>query len=164
MTNLERNGDVVSLASYAPLLARIGNTQWKPDLIFFDKTDVYPTTSYWVQRLFGSNHGDRYWSGVITGKGAETSSCVTDSKTGDVILKFVNYTDSVMPVAADISNFKISRNAVQTVMSGARDVTNGQGEHLSTDLKPTVSNVKINKKIAYEMPPCSVTILRVKRK
>lgn len=51
MTALERNGDVVSLSSYAPLLARIGNTQWNPNLIYFDKTNVYPTVNYYVQQL-----------------------------------------------------------------------------------------------------------------
>ncbi|MBT1180798.1 alpha-L-arabinofuranosidase [Bifidobacterium sp. CP2] len=52
MTSLERNGDVVRMASYAPLFGRVGHTQWHPDLIYFDGGRVMRTASYWVQRMF----------------------------------------------------------------------------------------------------------------
>jgi alpha-L-arabinofuranosidase len=58
MTGLQRNSDVVRLASYAPLLARVGNTKWTPDLVYFDDETVMPTFSYHVQRLFASHRGD----------------------------------------------------------------------------------------------------------
>ena len=60
MTSLERNGDVVRFASYAPLLGKIGRTRWDPNLIYFTNTRVVPTISYQVQRLFGNNAGDAY--------------------------------------------------------------------------------------------------------
>src|SRR5690606_5634911 len=40
MIGLERNGDIVSMASYAPLLAKKNHTQWKTDMIFFDNTKI----------------------------------------------------------------------------------------------------------------------------
>lgn len=55
MTGLERNGDVVEYASYAPLLARAGHAQWTPDLIWFDGSDAYGSPNYYVQKLFGKN-------------------------------------------------------------------------------------------------------------
>jgi alpha-L-arabinofuranosidase len=58
MVGLERNSDVVRLASYAPLLARVGNTQWTPDLLYFDDDVVMRTFSYHVQRLFAVHRGD----------------------------------------------------------------------------------------------------------
>jgi alpha-L-arabinofuranosidase len=58
MIGLERNSDVVRLASYAPLLARVGNSQWTPDLLYFDDDVVMPTFSYHVQRLFAEHRGD----------------------------------------------------------------------------------------------------------
>ena len=51
LTGFERNGDVVWFTSYAPLLGRRGHTQWTPDMIYFDSTDVYLTPNYHVQRL-----------------------------------------------------------------------------------------------------------------
>jgi alpha-L-arabinofuranosidase len=58
ITGLQRNSDVVELASYAPLLANTDYVNWSPDLIWFDNARVYGTPSYWVQRLFSRNRGD----------------------------------------------------------------------------------------------------------
>jgi alpha-L-arabinofuranosidase len=58
MTSLERNGDVVQMASYAPLLAKEGHTQWRPDLIYFNNANRLLTANYYVQQMFGQNQGD----------------------------------------------------------------------------------------------------------
>ncbi len=58
MTGIERNSDVVVLASYAPLFARVGYAQWSPDMIWFDDKVAYGTPSYYVQKLYGENIGD----------------------------------------------------------------------------------------------------------
>ncbi|MBN1795440.1 MAG: carbohydrate binding domain-containing protein [Sedimentisphaerales bacterium] len=60
MTGLERNGDIVRFASYAPLLGKLGHTQWNPDLIYFNNTKVFPTINYYVQQMFSLNAGDVY--------------------------------------------------------------------------------------------------------
>ncbi|MFG3496658.1 alpha-L-arabinofuranosidase C-terminal domain-containing protein [Streptomyces sp. NPDC047886] len=59
MTGLERNADVVKLASYAPLLADVDQNQWRPDMIWFDSSRSWGSTSYEVQKLFMNNTGDR---------------------------------------------------------------------------------------------------------
>ncbi|NLY43954.1 MAG: DUF1080 domain-containing protein [Clostridiaceae bacterium] len=58
MTGLERNGDIVELASYAPLFAKENATQWTPDMIWFNNTDVYGSPTYYVQKMFSRNMGD----------------------------------------------------------------------------------------------------------
>ncbi|MFF3320592.1 alpha-L-arabinofuranosidase C-terminal domain-containing protein [Streptomyces sp. NPDC003035] len=58
MTGLERNADVVKLASYAPLLARTDNPQWRPDMIWFDGTQSWGSVNYETQKLFMNNTGD----------------------------------------------------------------------------------------------------------
>jgi alpha-L-arabinofuranosidase len=58
MTGLERNADVVKMASYAPLLSNIDYVQWKPDMIWFDNNASWGSTSYEVQKLFMNNVGD----------------------------------------------------------------------------------------------------------
>jgi alpha-L-arabinofuranosidase len=67
LTGFERNGDVVHFASYAPLLARRGHTQWHPDLIYFDGSEVFLTPNYYVQQLFGQNAGDAYLPTTLDG-------------------------------------------------------------------------------------------------
>ena len=52
MTSLERNGDVVELASYAPLFAKKGSTQWTPDMIWFTNSESYASPDYYVQQMF----------------------------------------------------------------------------------------------------------------
>ncbi|MFD5106493.1 alpha-L-arabinofuranosidase C-terminal domain-containing protein [Streptomyces cinereoruber] len=59
MTGLERNADVVKLASYAPLLADVHQNQWRPDMIWFDNDRSWGSASYEVQKLFMNNTGDR---------------------------------------------------------------------------------------------------------
>ena len=67
MTGLERNADVVKMASYAPLLADIDNVQWRPDLIWFDNDESWGTTSYQTQKLFMNNVGDRVVPSRVSG-------------------------------------------------------------------------------------------------
>ncbi len=59
MTSIERNGDIVEIASYAPLFARDGHTQWIPDAIWFNNTQVYGTPNYYVQKMFMNAKSDR---------------------------------------------------------------------------------------------------------
>jgi alpha-L-arabinofuranosidase len=59
MTGLERNADVVKLASYAPLLANEDYVQWRPDLIWLNNHTSWGSTSYEVQKLFMNNVGDQ---------------------------------------------------------------------------------------------------------
>lgn len=58
LTGVERNADVVVLASYAPLFAKVGYAQWSPDMIWFDGSRVYGTPSYYVQKMYGNHMGD----------------------------------------------------------------------------------------------------------
>ncbi|MBQ8002443.1 MAG: hypothetical protein IJ297_03260, partial [Clostridia bacterium] len=57
MTSLEKNADVVALASYAPLFAREGYTQWYPDLIGFNNSVAYGAPDYYVQSMYSNNTG-----------------------------------------------------------------------------------------------------------
>src|SRR5690606_39338747 len=57
MTGLERNAEVVVMASYAPLFGHTEGWQWTPDLIWADNLDVYGTPNYYVQKLFSTNRG-----------------------------------------------------------------------------------------------------------
>jgi alpha-L-arabinofuranosidase len=58
MTGMERNSDIVQLASYAPLFANVGGVQWHPDLIYYNNSQVFGTPSYYVQKMFSQNRGD----------------------------------------------------------------------------------------------------------
>ncbi len=65
MTGLERNADVVYMASYAPLFARLNYTQWAPDMIWFDDASSYVTPTYYVQSMYMNNNGEiTHWKAM----------------------------------------------------------------------------------------------------
>jgi alpha-N-arabinofuranosidase len=93
MTGLERNAEVVRIASYAPLFAHVDAWQWTPNLIWTDNLRVLRTPSYHVQALFARNRGDR----VLPVKWAEDAprlyaTSALDEAKGEVVLKLVNAT------------------------------------------------------------------------
>ena len=95
LTDIERNGDIVEMTSYAPMLAKDGHHNWNPDMIYFSNTEVRPTLAYDVQRLFSVYGGDCYIASQLTIDQPELShrlaaSVVRNSKTGKTYLKLVN--------------------------------------------------------------------------
>ena len=95
MTGLERNADVVRMASYAPLLAHLDGWQWAPDLIWFDNLKSYGTPDYYVQKLFAGNRGSTVVpitgkDQPLTGQDSLYGSACIDSATREIIIKLVN--------------------------------------------------------------------------
>ena len=163
MTSLERNGDIVRMASYAPLFAKKNFTQWKTDLIFFDNTIISPTPNYYVQKMFSANQGDYYFDKVINKDEKDSNlaaSCVQDSKTGDVILKMVNYGDTSKPMKINLGKFgKISSQAEQVVLTGNPDAENTFEN--TQNIIPTTSVIKTAKTFEYSAPAMSLTVIRI---
>lgn len=91
LTGVERNADVVVMASYAPLMARLGYAQWSPDLIWFDGKSSYGTPSYYVQMLYSRCMGDRSLKTSVEGDGLYASATY-DSQQDRYIVKIVNST------------------------------------------------------------------------
>lgn len=95
LTGVERNADVVVLASYAPLFARVGYAQWSPDMIWFDDSRAYGTPSYYVQKLYGENLG----TVTLALDGQEKAlreqevyvDATLDETSGEIIVKAVNH-------------------------------------------------------------------------
>jgi alpha-L-arabinofuranosidase len=166
MTALERNGDVVRMASYAPLLAKENFTQWKTDMIFFNNVSLSLTPNYYVQKLFSVNHGDTYYDKVITKDtrdSALAASCVMDSKTGDIILKLVNYSQASKTMKVDLSKFKnINPVAEKTILTGDPGAENTLKK--TGNVVPSVSSFSAAKRFDYPAPPMSLTVIRIKTK
>ena len=111
MTGLERNADVVRLATYAPLFAHVDAWQWNPDLIWYDNLRSMRTPNYYVQQLYAMNAGGTILSATSNGKalvGQEGiyASSSRDASTGETIVKLVNVTDSVAIVTLSFKGKK----------------------------------------------------------
>ncbi|MGE5132636.1 MAG: LamG-like jellyroll fold domain-containing protein [Gemmatimonadota bacterium] len=96
MTGMERNSDIVHMSSYAPLFANVGHTQWNPDLIGYDQIHSFGSTSYWVQRMFARNVGDKVLPVTASATGLYFSATI-GSRTGAVYLKIVNPGSQAVP-------------------------------------------------------------------
>jgi alpha-L-arabinofuranosidase len=172
MVSLERNGDVVRMASYAPLLARTGHTSWNPNLIYFTGAGISLTPNYYVQKLFSNNQGDVYYPGVISFKDVDSvgsgnsriaASCVKDSKTGDIVVKLVNAGETPARAQVDLSRFgSLNSNADLTFLSGRPREKNSLDE--SPNVVPSNSVLKVAKSFTYDIPPSSLSVIRIKTK
>ncbi|MBN8685646.1 MAG: alpha-N-arabinofuranosidase [Chitinophagales bacterium] len=162
MTGLERNGDVVQLASYAPLFAKKNNTQWKTDMIFFDNSGYYLTPNYHIQKLFSANRGDWYLNNMIRKDNRDTSlaaSATADSKTGDIILKLVNTSNEKKTITADLSGYKFSSVGLKIIMSGSPEQQNSFSQ--PDAIKPDYHKTVITKKMLVEVPAMSFILIRI---
>ncbi|RXK62239.1 alpha-L-arabinofuranosidase [Lacibacter luteus] len=160
LCSVERNGDVVEMTSYAPLLAKEGHTQWNPDMIYFNNSELKPTPGYEVQKMFGNNAGEEYIESSVTVDHGNAdvqkriaTSIVKDVKTGDLIIKLVN----LLPVEAtvDFKDLQLGNYQIEkTVLQGNPDDKNS---------KPVVTKEAVqNNKLL--LPKYSFTVLRIKMK
>jgi len=161
MTTLERNGDVVAMASYAPLLAKEGHTQWNPDLMYFNNSEVKFTTGYYIQKLYGQNAGDKYIPASLTLSEQQENvrkrlaySVVTDSKTGDMIVKIVNLLPVTVTTTLNLAGFNIEGARVfkTTLSAKPRD----------KEVTQVVKEFAATAKPEMELPAYSFTLLRFK--
>ena len=124
MTGLERNADVVRMASYAPLFAHVDAWQWAPDLIWFDNLRSFGTPSYYVQKLFGTNIGTRIVPVTINGATAAAqnglyASASLDGRTGEIVVKVVNAEAAARPVRLAIEGAAPRGDARMLVLASA---------------------------------------------
>ena len=124
MTDLERNADVVDMATYAPLFAHVDGWQWRPDMIWYDNTRMFKTVSYYVQQMYACNKGTNVLPLTLNGKavaGQEGqdglfASAVVDKQKGEVIVKVANTSDKTQEVTLNLNGLKGSRSASLTTL------------------------------------------------
>ena len=151
LTDIERNGDVVEMTSYAPMLCKRSNANWDPDMIYFTNTTVRTTPAYEVQRIFSVYGGDRYVGTELKDISAElkhriAASVVRDSKTGRRYLKLVN----ALPVELNVQveGVQLPATVKCEQLTGAIDDQNARAEVIETN-KPTT------------LPPYSLRVIEL---
>ena len=156
MTGLERNSDVVAMASYAPLMARDGMQQWTPDLIWFNAREVLLTPNYYVQQMFAQTVGDQVVASEYEGLNRLVYHVVT--RTEDVLyVKLVNasaYEDAMTLSLANVPD----GTASMTRLTGEKSAVNTF--YRKDTVVPVAGEVAFADGTAeLVLPPYSVTIL-----
>ena len=136
MTNIERNADVVEMATYAPLFAHVEGWQWRPDMIWYDNSRCVRTASYYVQQLFSHNKGTNTASLTMDGKaiaGNEDqaglfASAVYDATANAYIVKAANVSDTAQSVTISLdglaSDKQIASASITTLHCDNPDADN----------------------------------------
>jgi alpha-N-arabinofuranosidase len=122
MTGLERNSDLIIMASYAPLFVNVnpGGMQWATDLIGYDALTSYGSPSYWAQVMFASNLGTEVVEASLENSGPRLYESVTrDQARRKLFIKLVNATSDAQLLAIDLEGAaKLAASAKLTTLSG----------------------------------------------
>jgi alpha-L-arabinofuranosidase len=161
MTGLERNGDVVQMASYAPLLAHVDAWQWTPDAIWFDNLRSYGSTDYYVQSIFANNVGNRVIPITPQADGGLYTSASLDDRTHELIVKAINASASTRPAEIRLNGVNPSGMAKVTTLASADLNAENNFDHPKL-VSPKSSTLQVTSgTFAVQLDPYSVTVYRI---
>jgi alpha-N-arabinofuranosidase len=163
MTGMERNSDLIVMASYAPLFVNVnpGGMQWTSDLIGYDALSSYGSPSYWAQVLFGSYLGTEVVPATLTDAGPRMFTSVTrDEKLRKLFVKVVNASSETVPLTIALSGVeKVQPEAKLVTLSGktpnATNTIANPEAIVPVEQKITVDGPKFNQSFA----PYSINVL-----
>jgi alpha-L-arabinofuranosidase len=163
MTGMERNSDLVQMASYAPLFANVNGMQWQPDMIYYDSSrGVFGTPSYYVQELFSQNRGDVVLPTVVSGTTSLYASSSLLRSSGQIIVKAVNPGSTPMATTFNIAgvNF-IAPNAtlIQLTSGSSADENSLSSPTYVFPVTNSIANAGTN--FTLTLPANSLSILRL---
>ncbi len=161
MTGLERNGDVVRMASYAPLFASADAWQWTPDEIWFDALHSYGTPNYYVQKVFANNTGTRVLPAAPRPEDGLYTSAVLDERSHEVIVKVVNSSAAARPAEIHLQSAHAASTAKVTTLASA-ELKDENSFEFPTRVAPKYSTAELNAGVLHmSLQPYSVTVYRI---
>ena len=175
MTGIERNADIVQMATYAPLLAHVDGWQWRPDMIWFDNTRMFKTVSYYVQQMYCHNKGTNVLPLTMDGKpvaGQEGqnglfASAALDSDSSTVIIKVVNTGNTAQTLTLNLKGIKEASTAQTiTLHCDSPDAENSIKE--PDKIAPITATAQVtadgkNATLTDEIGPMTFRIYRIKK-
>jgi alpha-L-arabinofuranosidase len=165
MTSMERNSDLIVMASYAPLLVNVsqGAMQWPTDLIGYDAGTSYGSPSYYAQCMFGAHMGDGTPESSITGVGERFFySATVSSDTRVLHLKLVNATTVEQPMEISLKGLSAGAHEAKMIsLHGATfEATNSISAPL--EIKPVESVVRFTgAKMRHAVPALTIEVVDV---
>jgi len=165
MTGMERNADVVILASYAPLLVNVnpGASQWPTNLIGFDALSSYVSPAYYTQQLFSLYHGDMVVPATLTGGSGLAYVVSKASHTGTVYIKIVNALGSPQTAAFTLSGAKTIAPTGTAIVLSSANLGDTNTITSPNKVRPIQSKLTgIGKQFRHVFPPYSLTVLVLK--
>ena len=169
LLHVERNADVVTMTSYAPLFARKDGTQWNPDLIYYDNERPFLTCSYYVQQMFGQSSGNYYYGDCVKFQGDAANviqpmenvhygqSVILNTKTRQLFVKVVNATSQVKFANVNLGRFQLTKEGKKTVLAGnPYDENNFEKQPIA----PKTEMITPQQKFTLDVAPYSMVMLQ----
>ena len=161
MTGLERNGDMVQMASYAPLLVNVDAWQWKPDAIWFDNLRSFGTPNYQVQRIFASNAGTRVVPATPQAAAGFYTSATVDDRTHELIVKVVNNSPEARAAELQLTGINPAGPATVTTLQSS-DLNRENSFENPNAIAPESSTLELHSgSNSVQLQPYSVTVYRI---
>jgi alpha-L-arabinofuranosidase len=163
MTGLERNSDIVQMASYAPLLANLNGYQWLPDLIYYDSSrEIFGAPSYYVQELFGQNRGDVVLPAVISGTTSLYVSSSLVQSNGQIIVKVVNTNSSPLATTFTVTGVNTVASSATVIQLTSGSPSDGNSLASPTKVFPITNSIaNAGTNFTLTLPANSLSILRL---
>lgn len=163
LTGIERNGDIVDMASYAPTFAKVNAQSWNVNLIWFDSQEVVLTPSYYVQMLYANNYGTKYLESTFangeTIQDGVYESVTVDEDSQTLYVKLVNTSGSAKSVDVNLTGFgDINRVSAQSMEGSYKSACNEIG---SNTTYPVENDLTAGESVTVDMGKYDVTVLRV---
>ena len=163
MTSLERNSDLIIMASYAPLLVNVnpGGMQWPTDLIGYDASRTYGSPSYYAQVLFSNHLGDEWPKSSIENAGPRFFySATVDSQTKTLHLKLVNASDKPQPLTLNINGVEAAEAAVSSLHGASFEATNTIEN--PEFIHPVQSRLRVHgPQMEHTVPPMTIQVIDI---
>lgn len=164
LTGIERNGDIVDMASYAPTFAKMDAQSWNVNLIWFDSQQLVLTPSYYTQMLFANNYGSEYiCSTFANGETAENGiyqSVTVDEDKQVMYVKLVNTSGNETSVDVKLEGYdSINRASVQSVENKYKQACNELDKNTTYPVEYDIT-VHDNQ-MTVELGKYDVTVLRI---
>ncbi|NCI48156.1 alpha-L-arabinofuranosidase C-terminal domain-containing protein [Sediminibacterium soli] len=170
MTGLERNADVVHMASYAPLFAHAEGWQWTPDLIWVDNLRAYGSPGYYVQQLFSANKGTHTVSILqngqpVAGKDSVYASACIDKAKNELVIKMVNASGIPKNEQLQLKGFTVPPTAMATLLK-SDELTAGNTFDNPKKIAPVTKTLALpnGDRMAVALEPYSVNMFTIKMK
>jgi len=168
MTGMERNSDIVILASYAPLLVNVnpGGMQWRTDLIGYDTLTSYGSPSYYAQVMFNKYLGKEILGSMVSGGGPRFFySATADRDKGILYLKLVNASSIPQPVDIQLGGANSIAGSARVISLSSKTTqdtnTLADPKHI-IPVEKSISGVKANFK--YTVPKYAIQVLEIQLK
>lgn len=165
LCHVERNGDVVIMSSYAPLMSNMNHSNWLPVLILFNNDHVALTANYYVQQMFGESAGTKFYGNCVKIAGADNlqeQSVVLNPEKRELYIKVCNASDQTKTADINLSIFSGIKKGMKASIKTLKGQPTDRNDINSQPIVPVESDITVAPKMTFDIEPYSFSMITVK--